>query len=135
MASYVSPLGNAAEAVLRGLGQILAVIVAVVVFAVFLGLLLSIPAALIFAIYKAFPDEIAQSNDSGWVELIVFNQYVVFAIRIVLISLALVLLFAGVYVTVSILMRMWRREWLHFARGIRWSAVRSRSASGTLAAP
>lgn len=103
------------NAVTTALKALLTAVVALVMVVIMASVAAAIPVALVYAIYKAFPQHIDQKTNAGWVDLIVSNQYVVFAIRIVVISLALVLLFAGVYITISILMRTWRREWLHKA--------------------
>lgn len=103
------------NAVTTALKALLTAVVALVMVVIMASVAAAIPVALVYAIYKAFPQHIDQKTNAGWVDLIVSNQYVVFAVRIVILSLALVLLFAGVYITISILMRIYRREWLHKA--------------------
>jgi hypothetical protein len=103
------------RALLSSVAAVLAVLVAIAFLLAVLGLALSIVAGLAWAIYKAFPDPIPQKTNAGWVDLIFSNQYVVFSARIVLISLALVLLIGGVYITMSMFVRIYRREWLHKA--------------------
>jgi hypothetical protein len=116
------------EGVAGKIGQAIAYLLAIPFMVLLLALALSVPAGVIYAIVRAFPDEVPQQNDSGWLDLILSNQYVVFAARIILILLVPVLVFAGVYISVSIFVRMYKREWLHkagpFEAAIAWQAER-----------
>jgi hypothetical protein len=97
------------------IGEVIGYLLAVPFMVFLAALALSVPAAVVYAIVQAFPDDVPQKNDAGWIELIMSNQFVVFAARIVLILLVPVLVFGGVYLTVSIFVRMFRKEWLHKA--------------------
>lgn len=79
-----------------------------------LAVVLALPAAIVFAFYKAFPDEkIEPRPGEGWLDTIFANAYVVFSVRVVLISLALLLVLGAIFVGVSIVYRMYRREFVH----------------------
>ena len=120
--------GQAVRKLVRIVLQIAASLIALIFLGVLVGLILAVPAALIYSIYKAFPhDPIQAKPNASWLDLIFSNQYVVFAARIVLISLALVLLFAGIYISTSIFMRMYRKEWLKKAGGLE-AAITERAA-------
>jgi hypothetical protein len=116
---FLERFGDVVLALTRVVGMVLPALLRLVLglafFAMLAGVALSIPTALGWAIYRAFPDEIPQKTNAGWIDLIFSNQYVVFAARIVLIALALVLLIGGVYLTMSMFVRIARQEWLHKA--------------------
>jgi hypothetical protein len=98
----------------RLIGMILGVAFAIMFGAVVLAAVLAVPAALIFGMYKAFPDEkIEPKAGAGWLDTIFANQYVVFSARVVLLSLGLVLLIGGLFIVVSVIYRMYRKEFLH----------------------
>jgi len=79
-----------------------------------LAVVLALPAAIVFAFYEAFPDQkIEPRPGEGWLDTIFANEYVVFSVRVVLISLALLLVLGAIFVGVSILYRMYRREFVH----------------------
>lgn len=79
-----------------------------------LAVALALPAGVVFAFYEAFPDEkIEPRPGAGWLDTIFANEYVVFSVRVVLISLAVVLVLGAIFVGVSIVYRMYRREFVH----------------------
>ena len=89
------------------------VLVALAFVVVAAAIMLSVPAGFGWAVYKAFPrGALPSKKNAGWLDDVFHNIYVVFAARLVLLAIALVLLFLGLYVATSIAVRMWRREWL-----------------------
>jgi hypothetical protein len=96
------------------IGRVLGYAIAGVFIVILFCAVLAVPAAVVFAGYKAFPKKkIEPQPGEGWLDTIFANQYVIFSARLVLIGLALVLLFGAVYMAVSIFYRMFRREFLH----------------------
>lgn len=94
---------------MRALGLLVALVFVLSAIAV----VLSIPAGFGFAVYKAYPrGPLPVQKNPSWLDTVFENTYVIFAARIVLLALALVLLFGGIYVAASTAVRMWRREWL-----------------------
>jgi hypothetical protein len=80
----------------------------------FVAMALALPSGVVFAFYKAFPDrKIEPRPGAGWLDMIFANQYVVFSARVVLISVAVVLVLGALFVAVSIVYRMYRREFVH----------------------
>jgi hypothetical protein len=97
-------------------GRLLGWVLAAVLMVMLLAAALAVPAAVVFAMYEAFPrKEIEPRPGEGWLDTVFANQYVIFSARVVLIGLALVLLFGAIYIAVSIFYRIYRREFLHKA--------------------
>jgi hypothetical protein len=97
----------------RMLANALLVLGGLAVFLILAAVALSVPVAVVYAIIKAYPGDVATKANPSWLDLVFENTYVVYSARIVLISFALVLLFGGVYIALSIAVRTYRREWLH----------------------
>lgn len=121
----------AAETFIAGLGGIvtwllraLQILIALVLGAAIAGAALAIPAGVAFFIYKAYPGDLPAQADPGWLDIIFANRFVVYAGRIVLIGLALLLLVAAIYIATSMFVRMYRREWLHKAGPFEADVVR-----------
>jgi hypothetical protein len=80
----------------------------------FVAIALALPSGVVFAFYKTFPDEkIEPRPGAGWLDTIFANQYVVFSVRVELISIAVVLVLGALFVAVSIVYRMVRHEFVH----------------------
>jgi hypothetical protein len=109
-------LEGIAERAGPNVGQIIGSLFAIPFIAAIVAITLAVPAGFAFAIYEAFPrHEVAQKKNPGWIDLVFENRYIVFSARIVLLALALVLLFGGVYLAASIAVRTYRKEWLRRA--------------------
>src|SRR4051794_11400878 len=76
------------------------------------ALLAAVPVGLVIAILRSFPHNLSVKANPGWVHVIFANVWVVFAARIVLISLGFVLLLFGISPALSIGVRVRRGEWL-----------------------
>lgn len=109
---------QALNTLVRMITRLIAILLGIVVVATLAGVVLAVPAAVVYFIYKAKPSgEVTKKQDAGWLDTIFTNDYVVWSARIVLISVALVLLFLGLYISFSIFVRIYRREWLRRAGG------------------
>lgn len=72
-------------------------------------LLLAVAGGLVWAI---FPEDIPARRDPELLYAIFANKAVLVAARIVLLSAAVVLLFGGLYIAVSVVIRMKKKQWL-----------------------
>ncbi|HJX46765.1 MAG TPA: hypothetical protein VJ375_02880 [Gaiellaceae bacterium] len=66
----------------------------------------------VLVLYRIYPAGIREKTNPGFVDNIFGSNLVVFASRLVLLSAALVLAFAGGYIVVSIVSWMRHRQWL-----------------------
>jgi hypothetical protein len=80
-----------------------------------LAVLGTLIAGAVWFISTLAPDEVRQKDDPGYIDNIFASPIVIAAARIVLLSAAVMLIFAGLYIVASILVRMTRREWLRRA--------------------
>ncbi len=82
--------------------------------AVLLAVTLAVPTAVSFAVFEAFPRHAIEPRaGQGWLDVIFANRYIVFSGRVFLISLTVVLIVGGLYVTASVLYRIYRQEFLY----------------------
>ena len=80
-----------------------------------LALLGGLIASAVWAISALAPDDVRETKDPGYIDNIFASPIVIAAARIVLLTAAVMLLFAGLYIVASILVRMTRRQWLRRA--------------------
>jgi hypothetical protein len=66
----------------------------------------------VLVLYRIYPTGVAHKTNPGFIDLIFENPLVVFAARVLLLSVAVVLAFAGVFVVVSVVSWMKNRQWL-----------------------
>jgi hypothetical protein len=72
-------------------------------------------ALLVWIVAELAPGDIHEKKDPGFLDNVFANGVVIAAARIVLISAAAVLLFGGLYIVISVLVRMRRGHWLRRA--------------------
>jgi hypothetical protein len=110
-----------AEQVGRFTGYVLALPLAVVIAALILALLSAFLGAIGlvgWAIYQADPGELTPDNDAGYLDLIITNRWVVWALRGGLIAAFAVLVVLSIFVVISIAVRARRGEWLRSGAGL-----------------
>jgi hypothetical protein len=70
----------------------------------------------VFLFFKALePDQVPEQRNPNFIDTIFASPAVIAAARIVLLSAAVVLLFGALYIAVSVVVRMRRRQWLRRA--------------------
>jgi hypothetical protein len=67
---------------------------------------------IIWLVVLSWPDSIQQAKDPSWLDSIFASKPVLFAARLLLFAVAVVLVFGGVYTVVSIISWMQRGHWL-----------------------
>jgi hypothetical protein len=80
-----------------------------------LGLLVVIAAAAVLLVKGLYPVDLPESRDPDFVDNVFDNRGVIWAARLLLVSAAAVLAFGGVFIVLSIWIRMKNREWLRRA--------------------
>jgi hypothetical protein len=92
-----------------GVGSVIQAVLALLL----LIALLALPiAGAVWIISALAPDAVPQKREPGFIDNIFASPIVIAAARVVLLAAADVLLFAGLYIVASVLVRMVRREWL-----------------------
>jgi hypothetical protein len=77
-----------------------------------LVLLIAIPALVVWLAIAVFPDELPKPSNPDFIDNIFDNRAVIWAARLLLVSGAFVLALGGLYIVVSMVIRMKNGEWL-----------------------
>jgi hypothetical protein len=80
-----------------------------------IGLLVAIATAIVLLLIGLYPADLPQSRSPGFVDNIFDNRGVLWAARLLLVSAAGVLAFGGIFIVLSIGIRMKNGEWLRRA--------------------